>query len=400
VNEDAILRTVIETLAPIERRPGSPGERHAAEWILARCNEAGCANARIEEEQFFDGYAPLIGSLTAAGTLAGALALTARRARHAAAALSITVAAAIADDISNGPRLARKAAHAPRPTWNVLAEAGDPQATRTLVVVAHHDAAPTGMIFDDTAQATFGKIAPGLLERIDTSLPLWWPVLAGPALIALGALRQRRGITALGTAVSAISTAAFADIARSPTVPGANDNLTGVAVQLALAERLKANPVEHLKILLLSCGAEEVMQGGITAFGKRHFPHLDPDTTFFLVLDTVGSPRLVLVEGEGPVIMEDYTDKRWRDLIARAADEAGAPLRRGMRARNSSDAVIPHRAGYATAMLTSTDRYKALSNYHQMSDTPENIEYRTVLHALTVTEAAARKLAATPWLPG
>ncbi|MDQ6807284.1 MAG: M28 family peptidase, partial [Actinomycetota bacterium] len=106
----------------------------------------------------------------------------------------------------------------------------------------------------------------------------------------------------------------------------------------------------------------------------------------------------VLLEGEGPVIMEDYHDRSFRDLVARAADRANAPLRRGMRARISTDAVIPSRASYPTATLASMDRYKALSNYHQMTDTPENLDYTTVLQALVVTEATARELAASPWV--
>ena len=69
-----------------------------------------------------------------------------------------------------------------------------------------------------------------------------------------------------------------------------------------------------------------------------------------------------------------------------------------MRARNSTDAVIPSRAGYPTATLASMDRHKALSNYHQMTDTAENVDFRTVRAALTVTEAVARELAANPWL--
>ncbi len=73
-------------------------------------------------------------------------------------------------------------------------------------------------------------------------------------------------------------------------------------------------------------------------------------------------------------------------------------MRRGMRARNSTDAVIPSRAGYPTATLASMNRYKALSNYHLMSDTPENVDYRTVRQALMVTEAVARELAANPWI--
>jgi Iap family predicted aminopeptidase len=96
--------------------------------------------------------------------------------------------------------------------------------------------------------------------------------------------------------------------------------------------------------------------------------------------------------------MEDYFDRGFRDLVERAALSAGAPVRRGMRARNSTDAVIPSRAGYPTATLASMDRNKVLSNYHKMTDTPENVDYRTAEHALIVTEAVARELAVNRWL--
>ena len=33
-----------------------------------------------------------------------------------------------------------------------------------------------------------------------------------------------------------------------------------------------------------------------------------------------------------------------------------------------------------------------------MTDTPENVDYRTVRQALIVTEAVARELAANPWV--
>ncbi len=116
--------------------------------------------------------------------------------------------------------------------------------------------------------------------------------------------------------------------------------------------------------MLVSCGAEEVIQGGINSFAERHFPTLAHDRTWFLNLDTVGSPILAMCEGEGPVVMEDYSTGASATSIARVADRSGAPLRRGMRARNSTDAVIPSHARYPTATLVSIDRHKALSNYH------------------------------------
>jgi len=99
-----------------------------------------------------------------------------------------------------------------------------------------------------------------------------------------------------------------------------------------------------------------------------------------------------MLEGEGTTVMEDYYYSPFRDLVIRAAERADAPLRRGMRSRNSTDAVLMSRARYPTACFSSIDRYKELSNYHLMSDTPENLVYETVSHAVTVAEAVMREL--------
>jgi hypothetical protein len=390
------LREVVEALAPLERGAGSPGEEQAARWIAERLAAAGC-EVQVDDEQFHDGYAKVIGSLAAIGAGAG-VAAHIRPLRRLAALAAGAVTAAIADDISNGPRLFRHATTTPIPTWNVVATCGEESAERTLVVMGHHDAAPTGAIFDERAQAWLGETFPGVIERFDTSIPLWWPMLAAPATVAIGAARQNRRVVRAGMLACLIGVAVFIDIERSPIVPGANDNLTAVAVLVALAERLRAEPVEGLRVVLASCGAEEVLQGGIYGFCERHLKRYDRDRTWVLNLDTVGSPRLIMLEGEGTIVMEDYFDRTFRDLVARAADQAGAPLRRGMRSRNSTDSVIPSRLGYPITTLASTDRYKALSNYHQMTDTPENVDYATVEHALTVTEAVARELASNRWL--
>jgi Zn-dependent M28 family amino/carboxypeptidase len=243
-------------------------------------------------------------------------------------------------------------------------------------------------------QTWIGERFPGLIERTNTAVPVWWGPLAAHGLIAAGALTRRRALAAVGLFGTVLSAAAFHDIARSPVVPGANDNLSGVAVLVGLAERLRVKPVEGLRVLLVSCGAEEVIQGGIHSFARTHFPRLPADRTWFLNLETVGSPQLILLEGEGPVVMEDYHDSGFRDLVMRCAQTTGASLKRGFRARSSTDAVIPSRAGYPTATLASVNRYKALANYHLMSDTPENVDYGTVSEALDVAEAVTRSLAA------
>jgi Zn-dependent M28 family amino/carboxypeptidase len=391
----AVLRDVVETLAPLERRAGSADEHRAAEWIAERLTLAG-APAHVEDATFLDGYAPLIGGLAAVGAVAGVVGQT-RAGRRLGILAGVLAATAIVDDVSNGPRVARRAAQRPKPTWNVVAESGTPGADRTLVVMAHHDAAPGGAIFDQTLQRLAMDKVPGLFERADTAVPVWWPVVGGPALAALGAKLRRPRLGLFGAAMSAGSVAAMADISRSPIVPGANDNLSAVAALVGLAGRLRDAEARGdgvgVRVLLVSCGAEEVIQGGIHAFGEAWFPRLDREKTWFLNLDTIGSPELVSIEGEGPVVMEDYHWRSFRDLIERVAWRDGLPIRRGMRARSSTDAVIPSRAGYPTACLVSFDRAKAMPNYHLPTDVPENLDYDTIARAVVLAEAVARELA-------
>jgi Peptidase family M28 len=388
----ALLREVVEELAPLERRAGSGDEREAAERLCARLRGLGL-DARVEEVPFRDGYARQLLPLGAAGAVTGALAL-AGGTRLPAVLAGTLAAGAIADDAANGRRHWRRLVTRPQTTANVIAEAGDPDAERTLVLLAHHDAAPTGRVFDPSFQRTLARHFPALVQRTNASLPLWWPIIAAPALVALGAATRRRALLAAGTVASLVTTALGADIARHRIVPGANDNLSGVAVLAGLAERLRAAPVEGLRVLLCSCGAEEVLQGGIYHFVDTHLRRLDPARTWVLNVDTVGSPRLVLLEGEGVLGIEDYTDPAFRDLIAATAADTGVPLTRGQRARSSTDSVIPSRAGYATATLTSFEPdTKLLSNYHLPSDTPENLDFGTVAQALDVSEALARRLA-------
>jgi hypothetical protein len=389
---ESTLREVVHTLAGLERRAGSTGEREAAQWLAGRLTRAG-APATVEEVDFHDGYALLLLPLGVAGLLAGALHASGRS-RGRAGLVAATSSALLIDDVSNGLRLWRRLAARRKRTWNVLATAGDPQASDTLVVLAHHDAAPTGYVFDQRFQRWLARRFPALVARIDTSLPLWWPVVSGGLLVSAGALLGNRRLSAAGTVMAGLVVGLAADVARSPVVPGANDNLSAVAALVALAEQLRSDPPSGLRVLLVSCGAEEVIQGGIYAFARSHFPCLPCGSTWFVNLDTVGSPELVLVEGEGPFRMEDYCEPRFRDLLAEVAREVGRPVRRGVRARASTDAVIPSRAGYPTATFASWEPdTKLLSNYHLMSDTPENLCLETVVHAVDVVHALAHRLA-------
>jgi hypothetical protein len=331
--------------------------------------------------------------LSAAGTLAGIVASRGARALPALAAGATL--AGLADDIQNGLRLARRVTVPEGTTWNVTAECGDRDAERTVVVLAHHDAAHSGLIFHQGPQRELWRRRPDLIERTNTAMPIWWPVLFGHGLVGAAALAGRRRLAAFGALWCAVETATFVDVRSRAVVPGANDNLTAVASIVALARRLREEPVEGVRVLLVSAGSEESFQEGIRPWGRRHFGSLPRERTSFVTLEMVGSPELAMLEGEGPIWMEDY-DPALRELIVDCARTEGIEMRRGLRSRTSTDAVIPNRAGYPTVVIGSMEPWKAPSNYHWPTDTADRVNYDTLASAVRLTEAVIRRLGAAP----
>jgi hypothetical protein len=315
-----------------------------------------------------------------------------RRRPRAGVALAVLSVTALVDEAQNGPRRFRRALRRRRQTVNVVARSGDPVGERTLLVLAHHDAAQTGRVFDQTLQRKIHERFPDLLVRFKTQPPQWWLGLAAPLGAVASALSGRRGPAAAGLLLGLPATGLAADVWRSPTVPGANDNLSGVACLVGLAELLRDQPVSGVRVLLASCGAEETLQDGIRSFMARHAHELEPGGTLVLNYDTVGSPDLIMLEAEGPFWMEDYPGPEFRDLIARCAEESGIPLERGFRARASTDSVIPARAGFPTATLASLNEWRAAANYHLPTDIPANLDYGTIADALRLGYQTVRRL--------
>ena len=394
---DAVLREVVETLAPIDRTPCSPGEREAADWLAARLRAVPGVEVALEDEDSWGTFPPTATGVGLLGIAGATLVLRGRRA--AGGLVALTAFAGIVDEAQNGPRILRRLVRRRRRTVNLIARigergalGGDDRDASTLVVLAHHDAPQSGMLFDQTLQRRLHERAPQVLERFKTPLPQWWIGLGGGLATVAAALTGRRGFARAGLAVGLLGTAAVADIWRNETVQGANDNLSGVAALVALAHLLQQDPVPGLRVLLVSCGAEETLQDGIRAFVARHRGELEPQRTAFVNLDTVGSPHLVMLEAEGPVWMESYAGPWMRDLLATHAERLGTTLHRGFRARASTDSVIPSRAGYPIATLVSMTDWRSPANYHLASDVPANLEYATVADATRLVLEVARAL--------
>jgi len=379
------LRSWLEELERIERPSASEGERQAAEWLVERFAELG-AEARIEAEPAHGTYWWPLGIGAALGALGGIAALRGRRVLGGAVAAA--AAAGMASDFPPGKRLLRRALPR-RTTYNVVCELGPADAKRTVVLISHHDAAHSGLVFHPELPNIADRL--GMIERTDTSPPLMAPVVGGPVLAALGALTGKRLFARLGVLLGLGSAAAMAEIGLREVVPGANDNGTAVVALLALAERLVAEPTADLRVILLSVGSEESFSEGIKAFGERHFDELPRESTFFLCLESIGSPHLLVLRGEGFLKMRDYPPRSLA-MMDGLAGELGIRIFPNLRLRSGTDGLEPLAAGYETAVLCSCTDLKQPANYHWWHDLAENVNFDTVADGIRLSEAAIRRL--------
>jgi hypothetical protein len=355
------LAADIEALAAIERGSATPGERRSAEWVAARLRQQGGQDVRLERFRSQRTFAHAQAVHFGAGLLA---ALTGRRLLAAAALASFEL------EYSGRLQWLRRFLPAAEGT-NVVARLpalGAP--ARTLVLVAHHDAAHTGLMWDprlsqagDRAAALTGKRASlALLPEL---------AFAGAAL----------GLRRLPAAILGLSVALSLDQARSPVVPGANDNASGVAGVLELVGRLARDRPAGLEVVALVCGCEESGMGGMLAWLQTEGLELDPDRTLVLGLDTIGSGEPVVLEAEGglwPV--------RYREDDVASAERAG--LRR-WRLGAWTDPVLAALRGLPALSILSV-RDGGFPNYHLPSDLPANVDVGCVEACVDAAEAIAR----------
>jgi hypothetical protein len=379
------LRERLEELERIERPSASDGERRAAEWLVGQLAELG-AEARIEAEPAHGTYWWPLGLGAVLGMVGAVLGLRGRR--LLGALFGLLGAAGIADDFPPRQRRLRRLLPQ-RTTYNMNCELGDPGAERTIVFIAHHDAPHSGLVFHPKSAEVADRL--GLIERSNTSPALMAPVIGGPLLAALGAISGRRLLAKVGLLLGLGSAAAMADIGKREVVPGANDNGSAVIALLALARNFAAEPPQGVRVVLLSTGSEESFSEGIKAWGERHFPELPRESTFFLCLESIGSPHLLVLRGEGFLKMYEYSP-RALGFMDGLAEEMGIWLFPNLRIHAGTDGLEPLAAGYETAVLCSCNDLKQASNYHWPTDVAANINFDTLERAVSLCQEATRRL--------
>jgi Peptidase family M28 len=368
---------LIRELCSFEGRlAGTDAERRAANWLAARLR-AGGRRADVQPTYVHPQYG-FVHALHCAMGFAGSLVAVALP--PVGFALVLLAAISMYLDLNYRVYLARRLFFR-RASQNVVSAGRRPKAPARVILCAHYDAARTGAVFASSVAARSARLAARLPVPVGPFRILFWAlVLLLPILGARMAGLDSAVISALqvpSTLVLLIGAFALIDIELSGVVPGANDNASGVATALSLAEELAADPPPHLDVWVLLTGAEECLQEGMREFLVAHRGELDPDTTYFVCLDTVGRGR-PRFEATAGWVVSYALDARLNELCEAiaAVDAAGGrrylavPLRHG----RAGDSLPPRVRGHRSIGITSLNDDGYVPDRHTTSDTPEHVD--------------------------
>jgi hypothetical protein len=362
------------------RGPGTDAERRAARQLEKRLREIG-RDADIEPFDVWPRW-PLAHLIHALAAIAGSLVATS----SAVAGVAVLGAVAVLTfgDLTGLFQLTRRLTGR-RASQNVVSrEDGDRPGT--IVLVAHYDAARSGAVFNDRSMRRRAWIGRVLRRPIGPFEPFFWAIVVALACAVLRLLGvESDAVTAVqfaATVVLIVSVPLLADIGLSEIVPGANDNASGVATALRLADRY-GDSLEHFDLWVVLSGSEEAFARGARAFVKRHRHELGRRDTVFLCIDKVGAGSVRYARREGLLFARRYHPMLVGlcDQIAAEdaedASESGDEPRydaRSIVSRSITDAVPARGRGYAAVSISCLGERGYAPHYHQPTDVPENLE--------------------------
>lgn len=161
-------------------------------------------------------------------------------------------------------------------------------------------------------------------------------------------------------------------------VPGANDNASGVAVLLTLAQRLRERPWPFTLRFIAFGGEEEGLLGSL-AYVRSLPPEEAQRIIAVLNLDTVGSDVDIAIAGEQALAQ----------MVSAVADSAGIPLRFIDLREATSDHLPFVRGGIPAVILTTPD----FRRIHTPEDRLEFLDIRNLDNAIRLVEGVLQRLA-------
>lgn len=179
-------------------------------------------------------------------------------------------------------------------------------------------------------------------------------------------------------------------------VPGAIDNLSGVAVSLTVGKILKENPnliPKDTEIRIISFGSEEAGVRGSKAYVKKHLKELKKKETYVINHDTLYCPEISIFINDRNATVKN--DKEFVGLVEQAAINADVPfMLEAFKFGGGGTDIIPFSENKIPgvclyAMKVPEDMIKF---YHQRYDNYDIVNKETLINAVKINLEAVKLL--------
>jgi hypothetical protein len=248
-----------------------------------------------------------------------------------------------------------------------------------LVLVAHLDSARGGMVFARGVQERLAVLGGRIKRPIGPFIPFMAALLLLLLCCFIRVLGQKGNVLTavqlLPTIALVVAVVALIDAAMSDPVPGANDNASGVATVLSLAERF-GGQLDHFAVWVLITGGQESFGLGMKDFLKKHKSDLDNERTVFINVDEVGAGTVRYGSKEG-VLLPGKSHPQLFEIAEQIAEddgEDGSFSARPLAMRTATDASIVRSAGYPAITIACRNTVGYVPHHHQASDTVDNVD--------------------------
>ena len=173
----------------------------------------------------------------------------------------------------------------------------------------------------------------------------------------------------------------------SRVVDGANDNLTGCYMGIAVLKALRDEGIEleNTEVGVILTGSEEIGLRGSKAWVEMHKDEFKDVPTFIYSFDTINDPKYLMSnyrDLNGTV----KCDKDVADLFMEGAKEAGVPCQKGWvpPLGGATDSAAFAQGGFRTAGVTGLN-HKLERYYHTRLDTYTNMNKQGIANCFAAT---------------
>ncbi len=173
-------------------------------------------------------------------------------------------------------------------------------------------------------------------------------------------------------------------------VDGANDNLSGCYMGIAVLKALKDEGIEfeNTELAVVLTGSEEAGLRGAKAWCEQHKGEFDDVPTFIFSYDTINDPKYLMTnyrDLNGTV----KADKDVSDLFMEAAQAVNVPCKKGWvpPLGGATDSAAFAQAGFRATGVTGLN-HKLESYYHTRKDTYTNMNKQGLANCFAATVKA------------